>query len=120
MKKMRYPVEKYNIVVHQNKDYKTTEIIAMSTYAGQVVKGKAICHINDTYDEEKGKKLAIARCAEKIARKRQARSVRLLKKANEQFKMAQKYVDDMAKYNADACAEVVEAQIDLQNILANM
>lgn len=117
---MRYPVEKYNIVVHQNKDYKTTEIIAMSTYAGQVVKGKAICHTNDTYDEEKGKKLAIARCAEKIARKRQARSARLLKKANEQFKMAQKYVDDMAKYNADACAEVVEAQTDLQNILANM
>lgn len=117
---MRYPIEKYNIVIHQHKDYKTTEIIAMSTYAGQVVKGKAVCHINDTYDEEKGKKLAIARCAEKIARKRQARSARLLKKANEQFKMAQKYVDDMTKYNADACAEVAEAQIDLQNILANM
>lgn len=116
----RYPIEKYKIVIHQHPDYHTTEIIAMSTYAGQVVKGKAICHINDTYDEEKGKKLAIARCAEKIARKRQARSARLLKKAHEQLKMAQKYVDDMAQYNADACAEVCEAQADLQKILAKM
>ena len=117
---MRYPVEKYNIVIHQHKDYKTTEIIAYSTYAGKVVKGNAIVHENDTYDEEKGKKLAIARCAEKIARKRQARSARLLKKAHEQLKMAQKYVDDMAQYNADACAEVAEAQTDLQKILAKM
>lgn len=117
---MRYPVEKYNIVVHQHKDYKTTEIIAYSTYAGKVVKGNAIVHENDIYDEEKGKKLAIARCAEKIARKRQARSARLLKKAHEQLKMAQKYVDDMAQYNADACAEVCEAQTDLQKILAKM
>ena len=117
---MRYPVEKYNIVVHQHKDYKTTEIIAYSTYAGKVVKGNAIVHENDTYDEEKGKKLAIARCAEKIARKRQARSARLLKKAHDQLKMAQKYVDDMVQYNADACAEVAEAQTDLQKILAKM
>ena len=117
---MRYPVEKYNIVVHQHKDYKTTEIIAYSTYAGKVVKGNAIVHENDTYDEEKGKKLAIARCAEKIARKRQARSARLLKKAHDQLKMAQKYVDDMAQYNADACDEVAEAQTDLQKILAKM
>lgn len=117
---MRYPVEKYNIVVHQHKDYKTTEIIAYSTYAGKVVKGNAIVHENDTYDEEKGKKLAIARCAEKIARKRQARSARLLKKAHDQLKMAQKYVDDMARYHIDACAEVEEAQADLNNILAKM
>lgn len=117
---MKYPIDKYKIVVHQHPDYHTTEIIAMSTYAGQVVKGKAICHLNDTYDEAAGTKLAIARCAEKIARKRQARSARLLKKAHDQLKMAQKYVDDMTQYNADACAEVVEAQTDLSAILAKM
>lgn len=117
---MRYPVEKYNIVVHQNKDYKTTEIIAMSTYAGQVVKGKAICHTNDTYDEEKGKKLAIARCAEKIARKRQTRAARLLKKAQDQMAMAQKYVADMTAYHNDACAEVLETQSELNDILETM
>ncbi len=117
---MRYPIEKYNIVVHQHPDYHTTEILAMSTYAGKVVKGKAICHVNDNYDETKGTKLAVARCAEKIARKREARAARLLKKAQTQLAMAQKYVDDMARYHADACVEVAETQAELNDILAKM
>lgn len=116
----RYPIEKYKIVIHQHPEYHTTEIIAMSTYASQVVKGKAICHINDEYNEENGQKLAIARCAEKISRKRKARAARLLKKANEQLALAQKYVNDMTRYHVDACAEVEEAQADLNNILAKM
>ena len=117
---MRYPVEKYNIVIHQHKDYETTEIIAYSTYAGKVVKGNAIVHENDTYDEEKGKKLAIARCAEKIAKKRAARATRLLKKANEQLAMAQKYVADMTAYHTDAVAELAEAHADVEKILSKM
>ena len=117
---MRYPIEKYNIGVHQHKDYGTTEISAFSTSAGKVVKGNAICHINDTYDEEKGKKLAIARCAEKIARKRKARAARLLKKAQTQMAMAQKYVDDMTSYYNDACVEVDETKADLDKIYAKM
>jgi hypothetical protein len=117
---MRYPVEKYKIVVHQHPDYHTTEMIAMSTYAGQVVKGKAICHINDEYNGENGQKLAVARCAEKISRKRKARAARLLKKAKEQLAEAQRYVDKMTHYYEDACAEVEEAQADLNNILAKM
>ena len=117
---MRYPIEKYNIVVHQHPDYNTTEILAMSTYAGKVVKGKAICHMNDTYDEAKGTKLAVARCAEKISRKRKARAARLLKKAQDQLTMAQKYVEDMTRYFNDACAEVDETQAELNEILTKM
>ena len=117
---MRYPIDKYKIVVHQHPDYNTTEILARSTYAGQVVKGKAICHMTDEYDEVKGTELAVARCAEKIARKRQARAARLLKKAQEQLAMAQKYVNDMSRYHEDACAEVIETQNEVNNILAKM
>ena len=117
---MRYPVEKYNIVIHQHKDYETTEIIAYSTYAGKVVKGNAIVHENDTYDEEKGKKLAIARCAEKIARKRKARATRLLNFSREQLAEAMRYVDKMTHYYEDACAEVDEAATETANILAKM
>lgn len=119
---MRYPIEKYNIIVHQHKDYNTTEIIAYSTYAGKVVKGNAICHEEDTekYNEEKGVKLAVARCAEKIARKRKARAAKLLKKANAQMALAQKYVDDMTHYYNDACAEVEEAQAELADIYHKM
>ena len=118
--KMRYPIEKYQIVVHQHPDYHTTEILARSTYAGETVKGKAICHLNDTYNEEKGIKLAVARCAEKIAKKRAARATRLLKKANDQLTMAQKYVADMTAYHTDAVAELAEAQTEVADILATM
>ena len=116
----RYPIEKYKIVIHKHPDYATTEIIAMSTYAGQVVKGKAICHINDIYDEEKGKKLAIARCAAKIAKKRNDRANRLLAKALKQKEMAEKYVADMARYQADAFNERKEIEAELADILAKM
>jgi hypothetical protein len=117
---MRYPIEKYQVIVHQHPDYLGTEIIARSTYAGQVVKGKAICHEGDTYNEEKGIKLAVARCAEKIAKKRAARATRLLKKANAQLAMAQKYVADMTAYHNDAVAELAEAQADVTKILSEM
>lgn len=117
---MRYPIEKYQIVVHQHPSYHTTEILARSTYAGETVKGKAICHMNDTYDEDKGVKLAVARCAEKIAKKRKARAARLLKKAQDQLTMAQKYVTDMTAYHTDATAELAEAQADVADILATM
>lgn len=117
---MRYPIDKYQIVIHQHPDYHTTEILARSTYAGETVKGKAICHLNDTYNEEKGIKLAVARCAEKIARKRKARATKLLKKALAQLAMAQKYVADMTAYHKDACAEVAETRAELNKILAEM
>ena len=117
---MRYPIDKYQIVVHQHPTYYTTEILARSTYAGETVKGKAICHLNDTYDEDKGIKLAVARCAEKLATKRKARAARLLKKAQDELAMAQKYVADMPAYHNDACAEVLEAQSELNDILETM
>ena len=117
---MKYPIEKYRIVVHQHPTYHTTEIIAMSTYAGDVVKGKAICQLGDNYDEQAGTKLAIARCAEKIARKRKARATRLLKFSKEQLAEAQRYVDKMTHYYEDACAEATEAATETADILAKM
>lgn len=116
----RYPVSKYQIIKHQHKDYLGVEIIARSTYAGQDVKGKAICRLNDTYNEEKGIKLAVARCSEKIARKRKARATRLLKFSKEQLAEAQRYVDKMTHYYEDACAEADEATAEVADILAKM
>ena len=117
---MKYPIDKYQIIKHQHKDYLGVEIIARSTYAGQDVKGKAICHEGDTYNEENGIKLAVARCAEKIAKKRAARATRLLKRANDQLAMAQKYVADMTAYHTDAVAELAEAHADVEKILSKM
>lgn len=117
---MKYPIEKYKIVIHQHPTYNTTEIIAYSTYAGKVVKGKAICHINDQYDEQKGVKLAVARCAEKIAHKRQVRANKLLVKAQHQAQEAQKYLTDMMMYVADAKSEVASTEAEVAEILKTM
>ena len=115
---MKYPIEKYRIVVHQHPTYHTTEIIAMSTY--DVVKGKDIFNMLDTYNEQAGKELAIARCAAKIAKKRKARAARLLKHANEQLVAAQKYVDNMSRYYKDSCQEVEDTAAEVKDILVNL
>ena len=51
-----------------------TKVVAVSTYAGKVVRGVAKCDANDTFSLKKGKELAAARCNEKIAKKRLARA----------------------------------------------
>ena len=117
---MRYPIEKYQIVVHQHPDYHTTEILARSTYAGETVKGKAICHLNDTYDEDKGVKLAVARCAEKIAKKRKARATKKLAEAEEILAMAQAHYDDMVDYLANSTDALIEAENHIDEVLKNM
>lgn len=112
----RYPKEKYTIITHQHKDYLGTETIAFSTYAGKPVYGKAICRTEDTYDEQTGEKLAVARCAHKISIKRRARAGKLLQDAQRQLAAAQKYVDNMTHYYNDACAEVNETADELAEI----
>jgi uncharacterized protein (DUF3084 family) len=116
----KYPIEKYRVIVHQHPEYNTIETIAMSTYAGEVVKGKAICRAEDTYSEKSGTELAVARCAKKVAKKRKARAAKLLAKAQKQLEMAQKYVDDMTSYFNGASAELVEAEADVENILKSL
>ena len=117
---MRFPVEKYNIVIHQHKDYGSIEIIAWSTYAGRPVYGKAICRDGDTYSEETGIRLAVARCANKIAKKRKARATKLLDNAAKQLAAAQKYVDDMNHYLKDASNEVTETESEIADILSKL
>jgi len=50
------------------------KVIAVSTYAGKTVRGVAICAPGDDFDLEFGKRLAAARCNEKVAEKRYNRA----------------------------------------------
>lgn len=52
------------------------EIIAVSSYAGRRVKGKAVCSPDDEYNETIGKKLATLRCDVKVDEKRLRRAER--------------------------------------------
>ena len=47
---MRYPIDKYKIIVHQHPETLTAETIAISSYAVKRVKCKALCSINDDYN----------------------------------------------------------------------
>ena len=114
---MKFPVEKYNIVIHQHPEYAGIEIIAWSTYAGKAVYGKAICREGDEYNEETGKRLAVARCAAKIAKKRLKRASKLCKEADSQIKAAMKHADDMEHYYADARQECIDIQAEIEAIL---
>ena len=113
---MKYSLDKYKYVVHTNKNG-DKEIIARSTYGGKTVKGKAICHPNDAYDEAKGKKLAALRCNLRIANKRRERAAEQYSEAVRAYEAAYKRVKDMEQYYDDAVAEVNEAVNDLTKLL---
>jgi hypothetical protein len=117
---MKYSIDKYKIIKHKHSATGHDEIIAISTYAGQWVKGKAICHSDDNFNEETGTKLAVARCAEKIARKRKARAKMLVKRAENQLAEATRYLEKMKRYYSDAHEEEVIARHEVAVILAEM
>lgn len=116
----KYGVEKYNIVIHQHPKYGGVETIAFSTYAGKPVYGKAICRAGDEYDEETGKRLAIARCARKIARKRLRRADQLCKEAEQAIRDAIKHENDMAEYYMNALMECFDTQAAIEDIITKL
>ena len=61
---------KYNYVFYTDQEGRKV-VIAISSFGGRTVQGKAVCAADDTYDEEFGKELARLRCALKIENKRQ-------------------------------------------------
>ena len=70
---MKYSLDKYKYFTYYDKNGKKT-VSAVSTYAGKTVKGYAKCDPRDTYDFEAGKRLAAARCNQKVAQKRARRA----------------------------------------------
>lgn len=96
------------------------KIIVVSRYAGKVVRGVAKCSPGDTYDVEKGEKLARLRCDEKIAEKRVARSQEAYADAVANLVKAQKRVEAMKQYMDDAAAEYDEVQKELAKLTASM
>lgn len=93
---MNYPLSKYRFYTNGNR------IIAVSTYAGKTVRGVAICHPEDKFDLETGKRLAAARCNEKIAAKRLDRAAKKSIQARLDVETAKKHLADMQEYYNDA------------------
>ena len=109
-----FPIDKYRFYQTKNK------MIAVSTYAGKTVKGVAKCDPNDTFSVEKGKELAAARCALKIANKRLNRAIRKEADAVMAFNVASRHMDRMTTYHSDALAAQYEAETNLKEVLNDM
>ena len=109
-----YPMEKYKFYEAGHK------IIAVSTYAGRQVRGVAICHPDDNFDLETGKKIAAARCNYKIAGKRYARAMHKYTEAVEQLAKAQEYVNSMKSYMNDSFVAMNEAAQEHDQMIAKL
>lgn len=109
---MAYPLEKYRFYIDEK-----NQVIAISTYAGRYVKGVAKCDPRDKFDLEKGKKLAAARCAVKIAEKRvkQANSKYMEATLEAEKKFA--YAHEMLDYVIRSNNELLEAKDNLKKLV---
>ena len=112
---MRYSLEKYKFFNHSNR-----EIIAVSTYAGKIVRGVAKLTPGDTFNEENGKKLAAARCNEKIAKKRLARSTKKMEEAKASYEKELAWYERMKDYYCDSFDALKEAKNYVNELENNM
>ena len=94
------------------------KVIAVSSFAGQTVRGVAKCNPADEFNSEKGAYLAAARCGVKIAEKRLKRAYNKVDEAKAQVDAAIHYLSDMMKYQSDAEASLNVAQFELESTLA--
>lgn len=109
-----YPLSKYRFYTNGNK------VVAVSTYAGRTVRGVAKCAENDNFDLDKGRELAAARCAEKVAIKRFHRASTKLREAKEAFMKAKEHYDRMKDYYYDADEILGETSRNLDFLLKKM
>lgn len=109
-----FPINKYRFYTTNNK------VIAVSTYAGRTVKGVAKCNPGDEFSMDKGKELAAARCAVKIARKRLNRAQRKENEAVAAYRQASMHMDKMTTYCSDAFEAVDAAEANLREVLSDI
>ena len=112
-----YPLDKYKYVIRTMANG-NKQIIALSTYGGKVVKGKATCAPDDNYDEETGKKLAAARCELKVAKKRYQRAITKRRAADIELSRQKRYLQECQCYEIDSAYALDEANENL-NIIIN-
>ena len=99
-----YPLEKYKYYQAGNK------VIAVSTFAGRTVRGIAKCNPKDSFDLEKGKKLAALRCNEKVAKRRFARARKKCDQAYQAYLDADEAYNKAIDYEEDSFDQLERAE----------
>ena len=97
-----------------------TKVVAVSTYAGKVVRGVAKCDVNDTFSLEKGMELAAARCNEKIAKKRFTRAENKRREITKEYMEIRVAIRKAIRYKEDSEKALIEAEDLVASILETM
>lgn len=111
-----FDFNKYTFVTYKDKN-DSTVTAALSSYAGKTVKGYAKLHPEDNYDEEIGRKLAAARCNEKVAKKRMKHAEKQVLRALKQVEAANKYLKEMELFHNDTMIQHFDATAEITEIL---
>lgn len=95
-------------------------ITAISSFAGKTVQGVAKCDPDDTPNTEKFIELAILRCDAKIANKKIKRGIEKLKAAGNEYKNANKRLQNAVSYMDDAEKFYNETMVELEAFEASV
>ena len=93
-------------------------VVAVSSFAGNKVRGIAKCNPNDEFDLTRGKEIAAARCDEKIATKRLKRAYSKVDAAKAALDRAIHEYESAMEYQASAEANYNRAQFTLENVMS--
>lgn len=103
-----FPLNKYKYYSYAREDGSIV-VVAVSSFAGRRIKGRAICSPNDHFDASIGQELAAARCNAKVAEKRFFRACAKKNEADEIVEIVKRRQKKMAAYVDDATDDVVAA-----------
>ena len=108
--------DKYKVYV----DEKNKMVIAVRRFCGRNIRGTAKCAPQDTFDIEKGKKLAIARCECKVAAKKlKLASAEYLQVVKEMDMVTKKFEKIRERFFdlSDACDDAIDNLTDIYQSL---
>ena len=109
--KNKYKFYKFHI------DEKNKKVIAITHYAGRVIRGIAKCAPEDIFNLELGKRIAVARAEEKVAKAKARNAATKFLQASVAADAAEKRFDEMKQYYMDAIDQLDEAEEFLENLI---
>lgn len=107
-----FPMERYKFFTNSK-----GHVYAVSSYCGKTVKGVAKCDPKDTFDLEKGKKIAAMRCNVKICALRAKRMRKKVEEARKALIDATNFLEKMEDFQFNADADYHFAIEDLINFM---
>ena len=96
------------------------KIIAVTKYAGDVIRASAKCNPEDEFDAATGEKLAEARLKVKLAKRRRTWAEKQRKKALEKCIQDTNTLNKMSAYSIDTNVEYEEAVKNLTELEKNI